>query len=445
MPTKAELEAQLEELQAENKKLRVSRTPAAPVETAGPTKTSRRWRAFAATVLIAVGVLLAPVSMVAAWAKNQVSNTEQFMATVAPLADDPAVQNYIADEITNGITSAVDIKALTASVFSSLGNLGLPSEAQALLNTLQGPAASGVTNLIRQGVGNIVASDAFTDALKQTLTLSHDQFVAMLEGDPNSGLVLGDDGSVGIRTGPFIDIIKQNLEQQGFGFASMIPSINTTITVAQNDQLVLLRPAYQLSLAVGNGLPWVAVGFLLVGVIVAVSRKRALFGAMLATGLTFLVVAAAIGFARFFVIAGLSPQLLPANVTGVVYDNLTARMLANSIAFAAVAFAIALATWFLGLNSARTLRTGVHAAVTATRDWAESRGVQTGGFGRWLWQFRVWVRLLIAVIAALVLFTSWPLTVATVVWTLVLSLLALLVLELLMRPEPATAAEVAAA
>ena len=53
---------------------------------AGTRSGSRRWRTFGAAVLVLVGCLLAPVAVVAVWANNQVSNTDRYVETVAPLA-----------------------------------------------------------------------------------------------------------------------------------------------------------------------------------------------------------------------------------------------------------------------------------------------------------------------------------------------------------------------
>src|SRR5206468_7646878 len=57
----------------------------------------QRWRAVVATLLIVVACVLAPLSVVAVWARNQVTNTDRYVRTVTPLANDPSIQNAIAD------------------------------------------------------------------------------------------------------------------------------------------------------------------------------------------------------------------------------------------------------------------------------------------------------------------------------------------------------------
>lgn len=430
--TKAELEAELSKLKAENSSLKAG----ASAETdAGPSKAARRWRAFAATVLVSIGVLLAPVAVVGTWTKTQLESTEAFVNTFAPLASDPDVQNYIADQVVIAINDNVDIAGITSSVFTGLQGLGLPDAANKALGLLQAPATEGIKSLISQAVHNAVSSEAFSNAVTQALTLSHEQMLDILQGKPGTAVVLGDNGSIGIATGPLIDSVKKSLVDRGFAFADAIPSVNTTIVVAQSDQLALLRPAYQLSVAVGNGLPWVALGFVLVGIIVAVNRKRSLFGASLALGVMFTSLAAGFGIGKLVFIASVTPKVMPADVAEILFDQLTIRMSAMAAAFAVLSFSIALVTWFLGLASGRKYRVAAVDAASFLRTAAEKRGITTGKVGAWLYTYRLWIRIGIAVIAALVILLTLPLTVGAVIWALVLSLLAVFLLEVLMRPS----------
>ncbi len=56
----------------------------------------QRWRTIVAVLLIVLGCVMAPLAGVAVWARNQVTNTDRYVRTVAPLAADPAFQATIA-------------------------------------------------------------------------------------------------------------------------------------------------------------------------------------------------------------------------------------------------------------------------------------------------------------------------------------------------------------
>ena len=100
----ADERAELERLRAEVADLRtqVATAPEAAEQVVIPPSRPRRqrWRSVVATLLIVIGCILAPLSVVAVWAKNQVTDTDRYVATVTPLASDPAIQNAVADKIT---------------------------------------------------------------------------------------------------------------------------------------------------------------------------------------------------------------------------------------------------------------------------------------------------------------------------------------------------------
>ena len=115
--------AELERLRAENAALRATQ-PAAPPPARGRPG-GRRWRPVVATLLIVVGCVLAPLSVVAVWTRNQVTNTDRYVATVTPLARDPAIQNAITDQITAQVFSYIDVQGLTNQAVDALAERGL--------------------------------------------------------------------------------------------------------------------------------------------------------------------------------------------------------------------------------------------------------------------------------------------------------------------------------
>jgi hypothetical protein len=72
-----------------------------------------------------VGCVLAPLSVVAVWTRNQVTNTDRYVATVTPLARDPAIQNAITDQITAQVFSYIDVQGLTNQAVDALAERGL--------------------------------------------------------------------------------------------------------------------------------------------------------------------------------------------------------------------------------------------------------------------------------------------------------------------------------
>ena len=149
-------QSELERLRAEVASLRSRRRPR-PAARIG-------WRAPVAVVLIVVGCLLAPVSVLAVWTANQVSSTSRYMANVEPLVHDPAVQNALTDKLTTEITSHLNVTARTNQAASLLTSHGLP-RVGALLQTFGPSITSAVTGYIHSQVHKIVTSPQFATCL----------------------------------------------------------------------------------------------------------------------------------------------------------------------------------------------------------------------------------------------------------------------------------------
>ena len=78
------------------------------------------WRAPIATLLILLGCVLAPLSVLGVWTANQVSDTSRYVANMAPLASDPAIQRALTDKITNEVSSQLNVVGITDLAASQL-------------------------------------------------------------------------------------------------------------------------------------------------------------------------------------------------------------------------------------------------------------------------------------------------------------------------------------
>ena len=143
----ADERAELERLRAEVADLRsqVSAAPPLAEQPVAPPPRPRRqrWRSVVATLLIVIGCILAPLSVVAVWTKNLVTDTDRYVTTVAPLASDPAIQSAIADKVTAEIFTHLDVAGITNQAVDALAERGLPPLVATTPRTSQ-PLSSGV-------------------------------------------------------------------------------------------------------------------------------------------------------------------------------------------------------------------------------------------------------------------------------------------------------------
>jgi hypothetical protein len=433
--------AELERLRAEVASLRAqaqAQTQVLPDGVAAPPGRPRRqrWRAVVATLLIVLGCVLAPLSVVAVWARNQVTNTDRYVATVSPLASDPAIQNAIADQITAQIFRYLDVRQLTTEAVAALTERGLPPRLAEQLEALSGPIANGVQSFTRQQVGRVVASDAFADAWVQANRIAHAELVAALTGEGGEAITIEND-TVSVNMAAFIETVKQRLVASGFSLAERIPAVDVSFVLFQSKDITRARAGFNLLNTLGVWLPIVALILLALGVYVARDHRRALVGAALGVAIGMVVLALALTVFRSIYLDGVPASVLPHDAAAVLYDTV-ARFLRLGLRTILVLALVVAAGAFLSGSSATAVRTrqGLTGAIAWLQGSAEQAGFRTGPVGTWVHANKRALRIGAVVLAALAL-AFWNRPTGKVVLGLTLVLLVVLALiEFLGRPAP---------
>ena len=433
--------AELERLRAEVATLRSRlRQPAADRgdRVAAASRTGRqRWRTIVATLLIVLACLLAPLSVVAVWARNQVTNTDRYVATVAPLAEDPAIQNAIADQITAQVFTYIDVRGLTNEVVDALATRGLPPRLADQLQALTVPIASGVEGFTRTQVGKVVQSQAFADAWVQANRVAHDELVKALTGE-GGGAITVEDNRVSVNMAPFIQTVKQQLTAAGFTLAARIPEVNASFTLFQSDSITRARSAFNLLNTLGVWLPVIVLILIVLGVYVARDHRRALVGAGLGVALGMLVLALGLAIFRSIYLNGVPADVLPHDAAAVLYDTIV-RFLRAGLRTVLVLGLVVAAGAFLTGQSVTAVRTreSLARAIGWLQGGAEQAGLRTGPVGGWVHRHKRALRIG-AVVAASLALVFWSRPTGKVVIGLALALLlALAIIEFLGRaPQP---------
>jgi hypothetical protein len=417
--------------------LAAGQQPVAP-DARKPTDRRVLWRTATSAVLITLACLLAPLSATAVWASRQVSDTDRYLETVAPLADDPAIQSTIADAVTREIFAAVDLQAITTETLDAISRQGVPPRVAANLQALSGPLANGIQGFVRGQVDNLVASPQFATVWRQANQTAHTELVNLLEGNQGGALSAQND-TVTLNLAPIIAQVKEQLVASGFSLADRIPVVDKSIVLVQSDGVTKAQGVYRLLNTLGVWLPLISLFLLAAGVYVARDHRRALLlgalgflGAMLALG-----VALAVG--RGLYLNALPAEVISRDAGGRIFDTLVQYLRYSLRAVAVLALIVALAAFFTGPSvSAVRTRAVLKNGIGSLRGNAESAGLNTGSFGAWTFAHKRMLLVASIVGGALVLtFWSRP-TVAVVVVIAVIVLLLVAVIEFLARP-PATA------
>ncbi|MGX2995821.1 hypothetical protein JNUCC64_16285 [Streptomyces sp. JNUCC 64] len=365
-----------------------------------------RVRGFFAALLIVVGCVLAPLSVLASWTADEVGNTDRYVATVAPLASDPDVQKAVADRVTDAVMTRLDLPALLSDV--------APADRPRLekaLGALSGPLEGAIRSFVHDRALDVAKSDAFARVWTEANRQAHDSLDRALTGS-GGGTVQLTDGAVTVDLGPLVDRVKQRLVDEGFTAAGRIPEVHTHLTVANapdDSALAKVRVWFRILQILGNWLPVIAAALVVGGVLLARRRRRALIAGALGVAFAVVLLGAGLTLFRSFYLDAL-PTSVSRDAAGSVYDAMVRFLRASVRVVAALGVVVALIAWVTGDGRwARATREVWADGVGGARRFADRAGFRAGPVGPWVRRYRVplgW-GLVGAAALALVLW-SWP-------------------------------------
>lgn len=399
-----------------------------------PSSRRRFWRSASSALLITLACLLAPLSATAVWASRQVSDTQRYVETVAPLANDPAVQKTIADAVTNAIFEAVDLQAITTQTLDAISQRGLPPAIATNLQALSGPLVSGIQGYVRGQVGDFVASPQFASVWRQANETAHASLVSLLEGEQGGALSAQND-TVTLNLAPIIAQVKERLVANGFGLADRIPVVNKSIVLVQSDGVTKAQGFYRLLNTLGTWLPIISLVLLAAGIYVARDRRRALFRGALGFAGAMLVLGVALTLARVFYLNALPTDVLSRDAGGAIFDTIIRYLRYGLRAVGVLALIVAAAAFFTGPStSAVRARAGLSKGIGSLRGSAESAGLNTGRVGTWTFAHKR-LLLIASVVGGALVLTLWSRpTVSVVVVTALIVLFVVALIEFIGRP-----------
>jgi hypothetical protein len=395
----------------------------------------RRWRTIIAALLIVVACVLAPLSVVAVWTRNLVTNTDRYVETVTPLASNPDVQNAITNTITAQVFRYLDVQTVVTQAADALDSRA-PRAADGL-RTLSGPIANGVQSFARTQVANVVSSDAFARAWAEANRVAHQELVKALTGEGGSLTVK--DNTVSINLAAFIQTVKQQLVANGFTLAGRIPEVNASFTIFRSDQIQRVHNGFHLLNVLGVWLPIIVLLLIAIGVYVAGSHRRALIGAGLGLAIGMLVLALGLAIFRTVYLNSVPPDLLPHDAAAALYDTLV-RFLRTGLRTVAVLGLVVAAGAFLSGGSVTAVRTrqGLKGAIDWLRSGATSIGFRTGPVGSWVHAHKPALRIGAVAVAGLALVFWGQPTGKVIILLAALLLVVLGIIEFLGQPAPRT-------
>ncbi len=204
-------------------------------------------RSALAAFAVVLSTLLVPIGITATWLSLRVDNTEAYVDTVAPLAEEPELREALAKEVADTAIATL--------------------ESNVPLGLLPG----GVDTVVRRSTEDVIESDSFPEFWRQANADAHKEFLAIAH-DRDDNVVA--DGYVIVDLQPLLDDVLTDFAAE-FGIpANLVPSTPLPLPVVRESRLEQARGAYQVLDALAWWVPLLWAGLVALAVLVAPGHPR---------------------------------------------------------------------------------------------------------------------------------------------------------------------------
>ena len=239
-----------------------------PVEigSAPPAKKKRRYgvRTIAAGLCLAIATVLLPFSMLSYWGQKTLTDTEQFVATVQPLASEPEIIDAIATTVTTALTKDLNLEA-------QVENLLPPAAAP-----LAGPISAAIPTFVNQLTVKLLSTEQFQQIWTKAVGTLQSAIVKALSGDTD-GPVTASNGQIVLDTGAVIDEVKKMLAERGLTSIAdrpTPPAADREIVLLNSEQVAQAQTIYKLTVPIATWLIAVVALFFIAAIGLAHRRSR---------------------------------------------------------------------------------------------------------------------------------------------------------------------------
>ncbi|MEI8000244.1 MAG: hypothetical protein WCI50_02740 [Actinomycetes bacterium] len=353
--------------------------------TGAPPAKRHLFRALIASILVVLAALLVPLSVVGVWLHHDIMSTQGYVNTVTPLADQKAVTDAVAH-------TAVDALFQRAQVEQRIADI-LPGPLDALGSTF----SASLRTLADEQVSDLLATPEFHSIWVEANRLAHAQVVKLFTGEGK--VVKQDAGKVVVDLSGVVDALRKRLVKKGVTLLKFvsIPEGGPKLTIIQSDTVATLQPVLRALDRVSVALPFVALALAVAAVAVSVRRRRTLVVVAVAIALTDLAFIAACNVVRRQYLDAAANQSFNQGAARSVFDVLTRALLDYAWAVVIAGAVVAVAAFVSDPRRLAALTRLVRGDALARRT----------GLAALVERYQVALRVVAAVVAALVL-AVWP-------------------------------------
>jgi hypothetical protein len=344
------------------------------------------------------------VSVPALWLNRIVFDTDTWVETVAPLAEDPAIQDAVATAASDAIIEQLDAEQRIRDL--------LPDEFR--LDQFAPMLASSVESAVRSQTLKLVQSEQFVTIWTEINRKGHEALIASITG--REGIVSVQSGTFTLDTGLLIDEVKTRLEDRGLDFVSRIPTapLDKTIVLYESDAIAAAGPILDAIQKAAFWLPVLGLALVAGAFGLAGDRRKVALWLGMAVAVLAIMPLQFLYLAQYYAVRqveelALIPSAAAQNAFAIIFRDLVTADRTLAV--------LGLVVWFGAVIAgparwATALRSGLSGGLSSA-----SSHLELGAFGRWVAAHKRGLRGGGFAAAALVLLAlPAPRTIGNIVW-----------------------------
>jgi hypothetical protein len=243
-------------------------------------------RRISAWVLVVLACILIPISVISVWAIRTVTNTDQYVETMAPLARNQVIIDGLATQATNALFSSNKVKDRVSEA--------LPKSAKPIV----APVLSAVKTYIHGLALKVLESPKFGQLWDTLNRHSHDAVIGILTGKKTPlQEKVEKGGKIVLNLSPALNNLIEDANAHGVTLFNPIKSASNqglSFTVVSQKQVSKFSGLFNLIIKLKWIIPIVALGLAILAMLLAVERRKTLL--RLAVGVALMTLVLQVGY-----------------------------------------------------------------------------------------------------------------------------------------------------
>ncbi len=393
-----------------------------------------RTRRITAWVLVVLASLLIPISVISVWAIRTVTNTDQYVATLAPLARNPVIVDHLAQKATDELfsTNIVQDKVTAA----------LPAKAKPIIT----PIVAEVRAYVFELALKVFESPKFGQLWDTLNRHTHDAVIDVLTGK-QSPLVqrLEKGGGIVVNVTPALNTLIDQANAKGITLFNPLKPILTKgnglgVSVVSKSQVSKFTGLFNAIVTLKWAVPVVALVLAILGIVIAVEHRKTLLRMAIGIALVTLLLLAGLSLGRITFV-NQAGHTFNRQVATAVWDTMLRFLVTDLRWMLLVVVLVAFGAWLAGparyaVWTRSTVARGGRWVATQGHDLTAGAGRAAAGSDRirrsggWILEHLNGLRIVGVVVAGLFLvfggdLTGWSLLIIVIVLAVYLALLQL--------------------